>query len=161
MQHSLALQQKALLVRAQDFSVLAAGTAHEVRENFAPAADVTNKRHKSALQHPARRVKSRATKLPGQALVQQDIANVRQDESLLVSRAIRGGWSAKQAAEHVQQCMNTARQNTRAPGPITLREEPLQRSPFQQQHQPLHGPGCNAKRCILNHFVRDKMQNDN
>jgi hypothetical protein len=88
MQHSLALQQKALLVRAQDFSVLAAGTAHEVRENFAPAADVTNKRHKSALEHPACRVKSRATKQPGQALAQQDFANFRKDESLLVSRAI-------------------------------------------------------------------------
>jgi hypothetical protein len=140
MQQSLALQQKALLVRAQDFSVLAAGTAHEARENFAPAADVTNKRHKSALQHPACRVKSLATKQPEQALLQQDFANVRQDESLLVSRAFRGGRSAKQAAKHVQRCMNTARQNTGGPGPITPCEEPLQRSPLQQQHQPLQSP---------------------
>jgi hypothetical protein len=135
MQHSLALQQKALLVRARDVSVLAASTAHEVRENFASAADVTYKRHKSALEHPARRVKSRATKQPEQALLQQDFANVRRDESLLVSRAFRGGRSAKQAAEHVQRCMNTARQDTGAPGPITPHEEPLQRSPLQQQQQ--------------------------
>jgi hypothetical protein len=33
MQHSLALQQKALLERARDVSVSAASTAHEVREN--------------------------------------------------------------------------------------------------------------------------------
>jgi hypothetical protein len=88
-----------------------------------------------ALQHPACRVKSRATKQPEQALLQQDFANVRQDESLLVSRAFRGGRSAKQAAEHAQRCMNTARQNMGAPGPITPREEPLQRSPLQHQLQ--------------------------
>jgi hypothetical protein len=34
MQHSLALQQKALLVRARDVSVSAASTAHELRENL-------------------------------------------------------------------------------------------------------------------------------
>jgi hypothetical protein len=115
MQHSFALQQKALIVRVQDFSVLAAGTAYEVRENFAPAADVTYKRHKSALEHPACRVKSRATKQPEQALLQQEFANVRRDESLLVSRAFRGGRSAKQAARHVQRCMNTAPKHGRFP----------------------------------------------
>jgi hypothetical protein len=51
MQHSLALQQKALLVRARDVSVSGASTAHKVRNIFASAADITYKQHKSTLEH--------------------------------------------------------------------------------------------------------------
>jgi hypothetical protein len=124
MQHSLALQQKALLVRARDVSVSAASTAHELRENFASAADITYKRHKSALELPPCNAKARATKQPCQAPLQKDFAKVRRDDSQHVSKAFRGGRSAKQAAEHVQQCMSTALHNTCAPQ--------------QQQQQPLH-----------------------
>jgi hypothetical protein len=67
MQHSLALQQRALLVRARDVSVSAASTAHEVREKVASAANITNKRHKSVLEHQWRNKRSRATKQADQA----------------------------------------------------------------------------------------------
>jgi hypothetical protein len=58
---------------------------------------------------------------------QKFFANVRRDESLLVSKAFRGGPSAKQAAEHIQQCMNTACQKVGA--------QQQQQQP--QDHQPL------------------------
>jgi hypothetical protein len=144
MQHSLALQQKALLVRARDASVSAASTAHELRENFASAADITYKRHKCGLELPPRNAKSPTTKQPCQAPLQKDFAKVRRDDSQHVSKAFRGGRSAKQAAEHVQQCMSTALHNTCAwqqqqqpLHPLSLQQAPLLQQPQQRQRQQL------------------------
>jgi hypothetical protein len=67
MQHSLALQQKALRVWAPDVSVSAASTANEVREIFSSAADITYKQHKSALEHQCRNKVSRAANQADQA----------------------------------------------------------------------------------------------
>jgi hypothetical protein len=134
MQHSLALQQKALPVR--DVSVSVASTAHELRENFATAADITYKRHKSALEHQCQSKRTRTAKHSDQAPLQKKIANVRRDESLLVSKAFRGGRSAKQAAEHIQQCMNTACQKA---GAQQHQQQPQDHQPLSQllQHRPL------------------------
>jgi hypothetical protein len=95
-------------------TVAAASTpwgGHEVRNNLASAADVTNKRHKSALERQHCSVKSHATKQADQAPLHFFLANAR-DESLLWSKAFRGERSAKQAAEHIQRCMSTAFHNT-------------------------------------------------
>jgi hypothetical protein len=136
MQHSLALQQKALLVRARDVSVSVASTAHKLRENFASAADITYKRHKSALEHQCRSERTRTAKHSDQAPLQKFFANVRRDESLLVSKAFRGGRSAKQAAEHIQQCMNTACQKA---GAQQQQQQPQDHQPLSQllQYRPL------------------------
>jgi hypothetical protein len=87
MLHILALQQKALLVWARDVSVSAASTAHELKEIFASAADITHKYHKSALELPPCNAKSHSTKQPYQAPLQTDLARVQRDESQLVSKA--------------------------------------------------------------------------
>jgi hypothetical protein len=109
--HNLALQQKALFVRARDVSVSAASTANELKKNFASAAEITCKSHQSALKLLPRKAKSRAIKQPYQAPLQKDFAKIWQDESQQVSKAFRGGRSAKQAAEHVQGCMSTVLHN--------------------------------------------------
>jgi hypothetical protein len=113
--------------RARDVSVSAASTAHELRENFASAADITYKQHKSALEHQCQNKRTRTTKHADQAPLQNFVANLWRDESLLVSKAFRGGRSAKQAAEHIQQCMSTACQKAGA--------QQQQQQP--QDHQPL------------------------
>jgi hypothetical protein len=63
-------------------------------------------------------------------------ANVRRDESLQVSKAFGGGRSAKQAAEHIQKCMSTARQAVRAQQQHCQQHQ-WHRQQHQDQHQPL------------------------
>jgi hypothetical protein len=139
MQHSFDCSRR-LCLCARDITVSAASTAHEVRESFASAADITYKRHKRKLKLQHRNVKTCATKQADQVLLKKCLFNVCRDESLLVSNAFRGGRSAKQTAEHIQRCMSTARHNMGARQqqqqqplqPLSLQQVPL----LQQQVEP-------------------------
>jgi hypothetical protein len=92
MQRSLALQQKALLVRPRDIAISVASTAHEARHSREPLHSrgrglprllvphmATCKWHKSALEHQHPNVKSRATQQADQVPLQKTFANVRRD----------------------------------------------------------------------------------
>jgi hypothetical protein len=83
MLHDLALPQKGLLVQPRDVIFVAASTAQELKENVASAAEITYKRHMSALEQQPRVVKRKAcadATGTDEACEQQDFAaNARQE----------------------------------------------------------------------------------
>jgi hypothetical protein len=131
-QHTLALQQKGFFVRARDVSLIAASTAQELKENFASAAEITYKRHKSALEQPRvvkRKARADATDTD-EGCKQQDFAGKpRQSDSFQISKPLKGR-SAKQASKRMQQVQGP-NQETQQPHPV-IAEQQLRLLPVQQ-----------------------------
>jgi hypothetical protein len=134
MQHTLALQQKALLV-GREMSVFQRPVQPTSSGRILPLLLTSPTSSTSALEHQCRNKRTHTSKHTDQAPLQNLFANVRWDESLLVSKALRGGRSAKQAAEHIQQCMSTACQKAGA----QQQQQPQDHQLLGQllQHQPL------------------------
>jgi hypothetical protein len=105
MLHTLALHQKGLRVRARDVSLIAASKAQELNKDFASAAGITYKWHKSVLEQPRvvkRKARADATGTD-KACEQQDfVAKPRQSDSFQSSKSLKGR-SSKQASKRVQQ----------------------------------------------------------
>jgi hypothetical protein len=136
-QRSLMLQQKAALARVLEITTVAAKSAHELHQNFAVADEVTFRRHKGAVErhHEAQR---RRTGKHTLRAGQQDFASAaNRVDTQHISKAFRNGRGTRQAAQHVQSCLERRSASSRDPLAPLFRNSQLL---LQQQDQPLQLP---------------------
>jgi hypothetical protein len=126
-QRDMMTMQKSVIVQLSENIRVAASKAHELRPSFAMNEDVSFKRHKSFLEKSSTEKTSKQhVPRPGQS----NFTSSRKDDSQHVSKALKGGRTAMQAAEHVQACINASQRAAKQPPP----------QPPQQQRRHLQMP---------------------
>jgi hypothetical protein len=137
-QRSLMLQQKSALACILEITTVAVDSEHAMHQNFATTDVVTFKRHKGAVErhHEAQRRRTgKQTSMP-RADQQNFESTVKRDDTQHISKAFKNGWGARQAAEHVQSCLESRSTSGHRPlAPLSRNCQPLQQQNQQEQNQ--------------------------
>jgi hypothetical protein len=135
-QRDVMTNQKSVIVHQYENIRDASSEAHELCPSFAMDEDVSFQRHKSILEkRSTEKTSKHHVPRPGQS----NFTSIRKDYSQHVSKALKGGRTAMQGAEHVQACINASQRAAKQPPP-----QPQQQQ--QRRTYKCHWP-CNISCC--------------